>query len=153
MELTLKNGYTVSVVLNADGQMKSVAMDLKQIGKTGYMFIQFYANGTATEICACPSEHFISIKNYDKDTLVESVFKDTLHMKTFIAHAAEGKSALRTDSHRGGPSHPITRPLMTECPVDLYGHLEIEPQLLVRGKPYMLNLGRGLSHAHTMAAA
>ena len=151
MELTLKNGYNVSVILNADGQMESVAMDLKQLGKTGYMFIQFYGNGAAKEICMCPSDHFISIKNYNKDILVESIFKDMMHQKTFITNAAEDKSALRSDSHVRGKS--ITRPLMTECPIDLYGHLEIEPQLLVRGKPYMLNLGRGLSHTRALAAA
>ncbi|MGN1063328.1 MAG: hypothetical protein ACI4QM_03280 [Alphaproteobacteria bacterium] len=138
MKVTLQNGHEVCASLNHNGDVESVSMALDDFNSTGFIVVSFLDNGWAREICASTSDGFVSIRNFQNNTLINETFRDVLHQKTFYYTYDEAGHVLtaQLDSQNKDWAKKISKPRETlmHAPFRLYEELEPSAQLLMRAQ-------------------
>ncbi|MBR5130459.1 MAG: hypothetical protein IKV03_06815 [Alphaproteobacteria bacterium] len=156
MNFVLKNRLKVSATLSHSGRLKSVATSLSPLKMDGYMVVDFFKNGGARETCVSVSEGFVSVKTFKNNQLLTEMFKDVLYQKTFYYVYNSDGAIVETgvDSQskvlEGNTTSP--RGILMHSPVCLYDELQTDPQMLVRGKCFAIDLSRA-KHKERVRAA
>lgn len=136
MKVTLQNGHAVCASFNQHGDVESVAMSLDVFNLIGFIIVSFLGDNCAQEICASTSGGFVSVRNFQNNLLVNEIFRDVLHQKTFYYTYDESGRIIKTqmDSQNKDWEGNVCQPrdTLTHAPVRLYEELGPMPQVLTR---------------------